>query len=117
MLMVPRCTSPTNTTVSMGRVCTSGITPKKSNYSLSIEEPPFEGWAVRCGMTFTFGGMKVDAKTAQMQHVAGRAIPGLYAAGEMVGGLWVGNYASGSGMMAGATYGRIAGREAALAAK
>jgi tricarballylate dehydrogenase len=96
--------------------CTAGITPRKSNYSLSIEEPPFEGWAVRCGMTFTFGGMKVDAKTAQMQHVAGRPIPGLYAAGEMVGGLWVGNYASGSGMMAGATYGRIAGREAALAA-
>jgi tricarballylate dehydrogenase len=96
--------------------CTAGITPRKSNYSLSIEEPPFEGWAVRCGMTFTFGGMKVDAKTAQMQHVAGRPIAGLYAAGEMVGGLWVGNYASGSGMMAGATYGRIAGREAALAA-
>jgi len=41
---------------------------------------------------------------------------GLYAAGEMVGGLWVGNYASGSGMMAGATYGRIAGTHAALAA-
>ncbi len=96
--------------------CTAGITPRKSNYSLSVEEPPFEGWAVRCGMTFTFGGMKVDPKTAQMQHVAGRPIPGLYAAGEMVGGLWVGNYASGSGMMAGATYGRIAGREAALAA-
>lgn len=96
--------------------CTAGISPRKSNYSLSIEEPPFEGWAVRCGMTFTFGGMKVDAKTAQMQHVAGRSIPGLYAAGEMVGGLWVGNYASGSGMMAGATYGRIAGRNAARAA-
>ena len=94
---------------------TQGLALNKSNYTLSIEVPPFEGWAVRCGMTFTFGGMKVDAKTAQMQHVAGRPIPGLYAAGEMVGGLWVGNYASGSGMMAGATYGRIAGREAALA--
>ena len=95
--------------------CTAGITPSKSNYTLSVEEPPFEGWAVRCGMTFTFGGMKIDPKTAQMQHVSGRAIPGLYAAGEMVGGLWVGNYASGSGMMAGATFGRIAGAQAANA--
>ena len=48
-----------------------------------------------------------------MQHVAGRPIAGLYAAGEMVGGLWVGDYASGSGMMAGATFGRIAGMAAA----
>lgn len=96
---------------------TAGITPRKSNYALSVEEPPFEGWAVRCGMTFTFGGLKIDPKTAQVQHVAGRPIPGLYTAGEMVGGLWVGNYASGSGMMAGATYGRIAGMNAALAAK
>ena len=95
---------------------TVGITPRKSNYALSVEEPPFEGWAVRCGMTFTFGGLRIDPKTAQVQHVAGRTIPGLYAAGEMVGGLWVGNYASGSGMMAGATYGRIAGMHAALAA-
>jgi len=96
---------------------TAGIAPRKSNYALSVEEPPFEGWAVRCGMTFTFGGLRIDPKTAQVQHVAGRPIPGLYAAGEMVGGLWVGNYASGSGMMAGATYGRIAGTHAALAAK
>lgn len=87
----------------------------KSNDTLSIEELPSEGWAIRCGMTFTFGGMKIEAKTAQMQHVAGRAIPGHYAAGEMVGGLWVGNYASGSGMTAGETYGRIAGTHAALA--
>jgi len=51
-----------------------------------------------------------------VQHVAGRPIPGLYAAGEMVGGLWVGNYASGSGMMAGCTFGKIAGTHAAKAA-
>ena len=67
-------------------------------------------------MTFAFGGLKIDPKTGQVQHVAGRPIPGLYAAGEMAGGLWVGNYASGSGMMAGATFGRIAGSAAGLAA-
>ncbi|HLH73576.1 MAG TPA: FAD-dependent tricarballylate dehydrogenase TcuA [Chloroflexota bacterium] len=95
---------------------TAGIPIRKSNYSISIEEPPFEGYAVCCGITFTFGGLKVDPKTAQVQHVAGRPIPGLYTAGEMLGGLWHWNYASGSGMMAGATFGRIAGTNAAKAA-
>jgi tricarballylate dehydrogenase len=92
---------------------TVGIHPPKSNYALSIDKPPFEGWPVRCGITFTFGGLKIEPKTAQVQHVAGRAIPGLYAAGEMVGGLFHGNYPSGSGMMAGATFGRLAGAHAA----
>jgi tricarballylate dehydrogenase len=96
--------------------CTAGIHPRKSNYCMSIEEPPFEGFPVRCGMTFTYGGLKINPKTGQVQHVAGRPIPGLYAAGEMAGGLWVDNYASGSGMMAGATFGRIAGTHAAAAA-
>ncbi len=95
---------------------TAGIYPPKSNYCLSIEEPPFEAFPVRCGMTFTYGGLKIDPATGQTQHVAGWPIPGLYAAGEMAGGLWVDNYASGSGMMAGATFGRIAGTHAALAA-
>jgi tricarballylate dehydrogenase len=95
---------------------TAGISPKKSNYCLSVEEPPFEAFPVRCGMTFCYGGLKIDPNTAQTQHVGGWPMPGLYACGEMAGGLWVGNYASGSGMMAGATFGRIAGTNAALAA-
>jgi tricarballylate dehydrogenase len=95
---------------------TAGIYPPKSNYSLSIDTPPFEAWPVRCGITFTFGGLKIDPRTAQVQHVAGRPLPGLYAAGELVGGLFIGNYASGSGMMAGATFGRIAGTNAATVA-
>jgi tricarballylate dehydrogenase len=84
---------------------------------MTIEKGPFEAFPVRCGMTFTFGGLRIDPATAQVQHVAGRPIRGLYAAGEMAGGLWVGNYASGSGMMAGATFGRIAGMHAAAAAQ
>ncbi|MGZ8212606.1 MAG: FAD-dependent tricarballylate dehydrogenase TcuA [Burkholderiales bacterium] len=92
--------------------CTKGINPPKSNYALEIDEGPFEAFPVRCGITFTFGGLKIDPNTAQVQHVAGRPIPGLFAAGEMVGGLFVGGYASGSGMMAGATFGRIAGTSA-----
>lgn len=94
-------------------VGTVGLKPPKSNFALSVEEPPFEGWAVCCGITFTFGGLKIDPQTAQVQHVAGWPIPGLYAAGEMVGGLFHWNYPSGSGMMSGATFGRIAGASAA----
>ena len=94
---------------------TKGLRINKSNYALSVTEGPFEGWAVRCGMTFAFGGLRVDPETSQVQHNAGWGIPGLYTAGEMVGGLWVGNYASGSGMMAGSTFGRLAGSSAALA--
>jgi len=95
---------------------TAGITPPKSNYAISIDEPPFEGYEVCCGITFTFGGLKVVPSTAQVLHVAGRPIPCLYTAGEMLGGLWHWNYASGSGMMAGATFGRIAGTNAAKTA-
>jgi tricarballylate dehydrogenase len=96
---------------------TEGIYPPKSNYAVPIDEPPFEGYAVCCGITFTFGGLKVDPKTCQVQHVSGRPVPGLYTAGEMLGGLWHWNYPSGSGMMAGATFGRIAGTHAARAAR
>lgn len=95
---------------------TEGIKPPKSNYAMSIDEPPFEGYAVCCGITFTFGGLMVNQHSAQVQHTAGRPIPGLYTAGEMLGGLWHWNYPSGSGMMAGATFGRIAGTNAAKTA-
>ncbi|HEX8967411.1 MAG TPA: FAD-dependent tricarballylate dehydrogenase TcuA, partial [Chloroflexota bacterium] len=97
-------------------VGTVGLAIPKSNYAMTISEPPFEGYAVRCGITFTFGGLRIEPRTGRVQHVAGRPLPGLFAAGEMVGGLFHGNYASGSGMMAGATWGRIAGTHAAHAA-
>ena len=95
---------------------TAGLTIPKSNYALTIDEGPFEAWPVRCGITFTYGGLKIVPETGQVQHVAGRPIQGLYAAGEMVGGLFVGNYPSGSGMMAGATFGRMAGNGAGKSA-
>ena len=95
---------------------TTGVVPPKSNYAMSIDEPPFEGYALCCGITFTYSGLKIDPKTAQVQHVAGWPVPGLYAAGNMVGGLWYSGYVSGSALMAAATMGRIAGTHAARAA-
>ncbi len=95
---------------------TSGITPPKSNWALPIATPPFEAYPTICGMTFTYGGLKITP-SAEVLHESDRIIPGLYAAGEMVGGLWHDNYPSGGGMMAGAVFGRIAGTKAAQAVK
>jgi tricarballylate dehydrogenase len=96
--------------------CTKGVTPPKSNWALRIDEPPFEGYAVTCGITFTFGGLKID-RECRVQDDSDRPIPGLYAAGELVGGLFYYNYPGGTGLMAGATFGRLAGLAAAKRAK
>ena len=91
---------------------TDGIEPAKSNWALKLDSPPYVGYAVKCGITFTFGGLQVDT-SARVIDTQGRAIPGLYAAGELVGGLFYENYPGGSGLTAGAVFGRIAGRGAA----
>lgn len=92
--------------------CTEGLAINKSNWANPLDKPPFDAYAVTAGVTFTFGGIKVSTLTEVERH-GKKKIPGLYAAGEMVGGLYFHNYASGTGLMAGATFGRIAGREAA----
>lgn len=93
---------------------TEGITPPKSNWALPLTEPPFLGYAVTCGITFTFGGLRIEPRTAQVLDTEGRPMAGLYAAGELIGGLFYDNYAGGSGLMAGSVFGRIAGRSAGL---
>jgi tricarballylate dehydrogenase len=91
---------------------TDGITPPKSNWALRIERPPFLAFPVTCGITFTFGGVRVD-ETATVLGEGDIPIPGLYAAGEMVGGLFHDNYPGGAGLMSGAVFGRLAGASAA----
>jgi tricarballylate dehydrogenase len=71
---------------------------------------------VATGITFTLGGLKIT-NNAEVEDTTGHPIPGLYAAGEMVGGLFFHNYASGTGLMAGAVFGRLAGRSAAAEAQ
>jgi tricarballylate dehydrogenase len=91
---------------------TRGIAPPKSNWALAIDTPPYLAFPVTCGITFTFGGVRVDADAAVLD-TAGRRIPGLFAAGELVGGLFFHNYPGGTGLTAGAVFGRRAGWAAA----
>jgi tricarballylate dehydrogenase len=91
---------------------TRGIDPPKSNWALPVEQPPFTAFPITCGITFTFGGVRVD-EDARVLDSAGRPLPGLFAAGELVGGLFFHNYPGGTGLTAGAVYGRRAGYAAA----
>lgn len=91
---------------------TQGLAVEKSNWANTIDEAPFEAYPVTTGITFTFGGLKVDTQ-AQVLDVDGRVIPGLYTAGEMVGGLFYSNYPGGSGLISGSVFGKIAGTSAA----
>ena len=94
---------------------TDGIDPPKSNWALPLDTPPYLGYAVTCGITFTFGGLKINGQ-AQVVDTEDVPIPGLYAAGELVGGLFYNNYPGGTGLMAGTVFGKIAGESAAQAA-
>jgi tricarballylate dehydrogenase len=89
---------------------TVGIQPPKSNWALPLDAPPYLGFAVTCGITFTFGGLRIDGR-ARILNTEGALIPGLYAAGELVGGLFYHNYPGGAGLMAGSVFGRLAGAE------
>jgi tricarballylate dehydrogenase len=90
------------------------LTPNKSNWALRLDTPPFVAYSVTGGITFTFGGLKIDAN-AQVIGTDWRPIPGLLTCGEMVGGLFHFNYPGGTGLVSGAVFGRIAGRSAAHA--
>ncbi len=93
---------------------TDGLEIPKSNWSQRIEEPPFTAYGVGCGITFTFGGLRITTNS-EVVSTDGHPIEGLYAAGELVGGIFYFNYPAGSGLTSGAVFGRIAGTNAAAA--
>jgi len=95
---------------------THGLDVEKTNWAQALDKPPFEAYAVTCGITFTFGGLRVDPD-AHVLDDGGARIPGLYAAGELVGGLFYFNYPGGSGLASGAVFGRAAGTGAGRYAK
>jgi len=106
-----RTNVPFNPSIKDGR-CTQGLAVDKSNWANLIDTPPFEGYAVTCGITFTFGGLRINSGAAVLDTDQ-QPIRGLYAAGELVGGLFYFNYPGGTGLMSGAVFGKIAGNSAA----
>lgn len=92
-----------------------GLAVPRSNWANTIDTPPFEAYAVTCGITFAFGGIRIatDGQVVDTDH---KPIPGLFAAGEMVGGIFYHNYPGASGLTSGSVFGRLAGASAARAA-
>lgn len=92
-------------------LATQGLHPGKSNWATPIVEPPFHAYPIISSNVFTFGGVKVDSQ-ARVLDAADRPIPGLYAAGEVVGMYW-GNYTGATSVLKGLVFGRLAGTDAA----
>jgi tricarballylate dehydrogenase len=103
-------THPLDPNVKDGRC--AELTPPKSNWASPIETPPFYAYPVTCGITFTFGGLRGDVHGRVLDNT-GEPMPGLFVAGEMLGGLFSGNYPGGTGLAAGSVFGRRAGAAAA----
>jgi tricarballylate dehydrogenase len=95
---------------------TEGLAINKSNWVNTFDAPPYEAYAVTCGVTFTFGGLRITTD-GEVLNTDYKPIRGLYAAGELVGGLFYFNYPGGSGLMAGSVFGRIAGNRAGRTGK
>jgi tricarballylate dehydrogenase len=93
-------------------VSTKGLEPNKTNWGIRLDKPPFHAYSATGGVTFTFGGLKIN-ENAQVIGTDWRVIPGLYTCGEMVGNLFHYNYPAGTGLVSGQVFGRIAGRNAA----
>lgn len=102
---------PFNPAVKDGRR-TSGLAIDKTNWARALRQPPFVAYEVTCGITLTYGGLAIDEQ-ARVQNEEGESITGLYAAGELVGGLYYDRYPGGAGLTSGAVFGRIAGANAA----
>ena len=96
---------------------TSGLTPEKTHWARAIDTPPYCAYPLRPGITFTYLGLKVDAKAAVLMADGTRAT-NVFAAGEIMAGNILGQgYLAGFGMTIGTVFGRVAGKEAALAAR
>lgn len=88
--------------------CTTGVVPRKSNWAIRIDKPPFHAYPVTGGITFTFGGLLVN-RTAQVLNTSNQSIRGLYASGDILG-LFFHNYPSCTGQTRNVVFSRLAGQ-------
>jgi len=91
---------------------TQGLSLNKTNWANTLDTPPFKAYPVTCGITFTYGGLKVNEQAAVLNQ-NNQPIKGLYACGELVGGVFYNGYPGGSGLTSGAVFGKLAGEVAA----
>ena len=93
---------------------TKTLYPPKSNWAIKIDSPPFAAYTVTGGITYTYGGLRIDTR-AQVLNMEDKPILGLFAAGELVGGIFYHNSLRAAGLMHGAVFGKLAGAGAAEA--
>jgi tricarballylate dehydrogenase len=91
---------------------TSGLDPEKSNWAVPLDEPPYQCFPVASAITFAFGGLKIT-NNARVVDRRGKSIEGLWAVGNSTAEFFYENYPGGSALTRGATFGRIAGENAA----
>ncbi|MBN9051055.1 MAG: FAD-dependent tricarballylate dehydrogenase TcuA [Rhizobiales bacterium] len=91
---------------------TVGLVPPKSNWALPLDTPPYFALPVTGGVTFALGGLKTD-EWGRVFDTEERLMPGLYAAGEIMGGVFYQKYPGGASLVRSVVFGRIAGRHAA----
>ena len=106
---------PFDPTIKDGRG-TEGLTLPKSNWANVLDTPPFKAYPVTGGITFTYGGVKVNTES-EVLNEKDEKINGLFACGEMVGGVFFYGYPGGSGLTSGTVFGRNAGYSAAKYSK
>ena len=103
--------TPFDPTIKDGKsAATAGLA--KSNWAQKLDTGPYRAFPVTGGITFTYGGLKISDAGAVLD-VDNVAIPGLFACGEVVGGVFLSGYPGGSGLTSGAVFGRLAGVSAA----
>jgi tricarballylate dehydrogenase len=96
---------------------TSGLSPDKTHWAQRLDTPPFWGYPLRPGITFTYLGLRVD-EDARVLTNDGRKMRNVFAAGEiMAGNVLRKGYIAGIGMTIGTVFGRIAGESASRAAR
>ena len=92
---------------------TVGLAPDKTHWAQPLDTPPFWGYPLKPGITFTYLGVRVDS-AARVLAASGSAFSNVYAAGEiMAGNVLRHGYVAGIGMTIGTVFGRIAGQSAA----
>ena len=87
---------------------TKGLKISKSNWAQKLDQGPFKAFPVTGGITFTYGGLKVS-ENGSVINIDNKPIKGLFACGELIGGVFFNGYPGGSGLTSGAVFGRIAG--------